>query len=65
MTVLPQDIGDDDLVAGLVAVADDDDLSECVVDIDLVEHLVDVEGAAGAHRSDAGQRGVIHPGSPW
>ena len=47
------EVGDDDLVAGLVAVTDDEDLLECVVDIDLVEHLVNVDGAGGAHRCDA------------
>jgi hypothetical protein len=42
---LALEVGDGDLVAGLVAVADDQDLLEGVVYVDLVEHLVDVDGA--------------------
>jgi hypothetical protein len=36
------------------AVADDENLLEGVVDIDFVEHLVDVDGADRADLSDAG-----------
>lgn len=59
----------DDLAAGLVAVADnEEDLSQHVVDIDLVGHLVDVDSAGGQVfgrlRSEAeggGQRPVDGP----
>ena len=50
---LAVEVGDDDRVAGLVAVADDEDLPEGVVDTDLVGHLVDADGAGGVHRSHA------------
>ena len=68
---LALEVGDDDLVAGLVAVADDEDLLEGVADIDLVEHLVDVDGSGfgrgGSASGVASQAvsGVIRPGSPW
>jgi hypothetical protein len=39
------EVGDDDLGAGLVAVGDHEDLLEGAVDVDLVEDLVDVDGA--------------------
>jgi hypothetical protein len=51
------EVGADDLVSGLVAVADDEDLLEGVVDIDLVEDRVQSAGAGGAHRSEAGVGG--------
>lgn len=47
------EVGDGDLVAGLAAVADDEDLPEGVVDTDLVDHAVDADGAGGVHRSHA------------
>lgn len=47
------EVGDGDLVAGLAAVADDEDLPEGVVDTDLVDHAVDADGAGGVHRFHA------------
>ena len=57
--VLAEQVGDGDLVAGLIAVGDDEYLFEGMVDVDLVGHLVQPDGAGGADRSDACVGGMI------
>lgn len=46
------EVGDDDLVAGLIAVGDEEDLLERAVDVDLVEDPLEADGARGRDGPD-------------
>src|SRR5262245_40960516 len=56
---LAVEVGDGDLVAGLVAVGDDEDLLEASSPVDHVLDLVQVEGAVGGQRLDDGVVGQV------
>jgi hypothetical protein len=62
MRISPSKIGDGDLVAGLVAGGDDEDLLEASSSVDHVLDLVQVEGAVGGQCLDDGVVGQV---SEW